>query len=330
MNPAAEITTNQPLSDLVDELLIVQPTANNSTDNTNGVDSSELQNLNLNSRALVQIIRSLQTIDNRLTELHTTITQEIGELKKELQDSHKIINEQKSIVEKLQKQNDLLEKKLNDAEMDSRSNKLVLSGSLIKMPRNMTPSQMRNEAIQHIKSVYNYDLPKDNIVDCKRLRGKDDASDDRIILSLDNAFLKSDLMTTVIQKDKRKGVPLNINEYLTSFNANLLYHLRGTRKKYPNKIFSCFSRQGRVYYKRLKNSKPKLIAKMEDINNLTKEGNQPNSINYQRNGPSANANQPTGPSENANQPTGPSDNTRNKVKYRTMDYGRYDSTSQFV
>ena len=122
--------------------------------------------------------------------------------------------------------------------------------------------------MHHIKNVYNFDLAKSDVNDCNRFRGKDE-NDQRIILTLKNAITKSELISKVIKTDKKNGMNLNINEYLSTNNANLLYKLRCLRKEHKNKIFSCFSRNGFVFYKAQKDSRPQQILREEDIAQLS-------------------------------------------------------------
>ena len=98
-------------------------------------------------------------------------------------------------------------------EVQERSNKVLLSGPLVNIQNSLTPRQLRDEAIKHIKTVYNYDVPKSDITNCRRLRGATKQKD-RIILSFANDFSKNDLISKVIETDKSQGVNLSINEYI--------------------------------------------------------------------------------------------------------------------
>jgi hypothetical protein len=111
------------------------------------------------------------------------------------------------------------------------------------------------------------------VLDCQCLRGKEDSinNNERIILSLSNNITKSALISKVIKTDKSKGVNLSVNEYLSSYNAHILYKLRFLRKEHRNSIFACFSRNGLVYYKARKDSRPKLVNREEEIEDLANE-----------------------------------------------------------
>lgn len=97
-------------------------------------------------------------------------------------------------------------------EVQERSNKALLSEALVDIQNNLTPRQLRDEAIKHIKTVYDCNVPKNKITNCRRLRGVTKQKD-RIILSFSNDFSKNDLISKVIETDKSHGVNLFINEY---------------------------------------------------------------------------------------------------------------------
>ena len=149
--------------------------------------------------------------------------------------------------------------------MTSRANTLLLSGATINaLDDNVSPSNIVAHSLTGIKDTYNFDLKKEDVQHCQRLRGKDNKPD-RILLTLNNGFTKSDLMSSVIQKNKSQGVALNVNEYLSTYNGHLLYRLRQLRKTYNGKVFSSFSRNGRIFYKIRKNSRPILIKDDKDL-----------------------------------------------------------------
>lgn len=97
---------------------------------------------------------------------------------------------------------------------------------------------------------------------------KDGKFTGQILLSLNNAIVKNELMSAVIQKNKKDGVALNIGEFLTKHNSNIFYQMRTLRKNHQGKIFSCFSRQGRIFYKLTKDAKPTLISGQADVDEL--------------------------------------------------------------
>ena len=193
---------------------------------------------------------------------------EIIRLKKEVLDNKKLADDS---IGQLNKENTTLRHKIDDLEVHSRGNSLILSGPLIITRNNSTPADLINQSKVNIKKVYDFDLNMNDVYDCRRIPNNDDSTNDRVILTLKSPLIKNEIITKVIRKDKRNGVPLNINEYLSSKNSNLLYQLRNLRNLNKSKIYSCFSRNGRVFYKALKNSRPKLITSEDDILALSNE-----------------------------------------------------------
>ena len=274
MSAIKEINFTGDAQKLLKDLLHVNLKENESATNTSSSTTSDISTSNddhplpadMNAKALAYIMQTLRSIDDKFA----TLTSEINSLKKEIMDSHKTISDQRQEIEDLKKTNLSLTQKLNDNEMHARSNALLLSGPMVYANNEQSPQLLRDKVVQDIKNVYDFDLPKAEISNCVRIRGKV-KTNDRIILSLTNNFVKSDLMSKVIQSDKRNGVTLNINEHLSQYNSDLLYRLRTLRKANPNKIFACFSRNGRIFYKAHKDSKPNLISKPDDVTSLANE-----------------------------------------------------------
>ena len=269
-----EIKFTGDLKELLKDLMNVKPAPTDYIDKTkktnnlhgNSRPPATQLSADVNAKALVYIINTLSSIDNKCA----TLTNEIFTLKTELQESQKKIASQSEEIEELKTTNKLLIQQLNHTESKARSNAVVLSGLLINASNKQSPRVLRDQAVQHIKNVYNFDLPVQEISNCERVWSKE-RSNDKIILSLTNNFVKSDLITKVIRTDKRNGVNLNVDEYLSQYHANLLYQLRTLRKTNPNKIFACFSRNGRIFYKVRKDSKPTLISAPDDVTALANE-----------------------------------------------------------
>ena len=99
------------------------------------------------------------------------------------------------------------------------------------------------------------------------MRTKDNSTNGQLLLTINNAIVKNELISAVIQKDKKNGV----SKFLTKRHANLLYQLRCLRKKYQGKIFSCFSRHGYIYYKLTQEASPIIISGQAEIDHLTSE-----------------------------------------------------------
>ena len=275
-NNSAQIELDALLAELINSQLPTHTNVTTNNENDTGspiVTASSSSCDSLSAKAFLQILKSLKSLQGDMASLQASVTHannEIAQLQQKLQDSNELINTQQTAIEDLRATNETLLKKNNDLEARQKSNKILLSGPLIDIDNNLTPRQLRDQAIQNIKTVYNHDIAPSVIQNCERLRGTTKQKD-RLILSFSNDFSKSDLISKVIQTDKSNGVNLNINEYLSAHNANLLYQLRMLRKSNKNAISSCFSRNGRIYYKAQKESKPKLIVDVSEIEKLKDE-----------------------------------------------------------
>lgn len=207
-------------------------------------------------------------VQQQILKIVKDISADVMSIKEELSIYKKITSDYGVKIEKLERENVSLQKKVNDLEADSRVNTVMLSGpSLNNINDHLAPRQLLDQSIAKIKQTYNYNLKKTDVANCRRIRGKN-RDDKRVLITFNNAFVKSDLISSVIKKDKKNGVNLNVNEYLSFHNANLLYNLRELRKTNKAKIYSCFTRYGRVYYKLQKDSKASLISSDKDIASL--------------------------------------------------------------
>ena len=217
---------------------------------------------NVNSRTA--ILTFLKEMNGNILSLQS----ELVAAKQEICGLKQCIKDYECKVKTLEQENSKLRRQVNDLESTSRATTLLLSGPAISLADDSSPSQMLTHSLTKIKDVYNFDLSNEDVQNCQRIRGKDNVND-KILLTLNNTFKKNELMSTVIQKDKKEGVSLNVNEYLSSYNSQLFYNLRQLRKKYNGKIFACFTRNGRIFYKIKKTSRPMLLKDEEDLSQMT-------------------------------------------------------------
>ena len=250
-----EINIDMNLDSLVTKLATIESTI---------TSSEEISENNSSSNSVqLHILRTLQQLNLNMKGLR----EEMASVKEEVSYYKTLSNDYKSKIEKLESENKNLLNKVDFLETNDRMNTLLLSGPLVKISANSTPSDLVDQSIKNIKQVYNFDLRKNDIIKCTKIKAQNQRRG-QILLTLGSNLRKNELISTVAVKDKRNGVPLNINEFLSTRNANLLYQLRMLRKDNKEKIYSCFSRHGRVYYKPNQNSTPKLIASERDIAQL--------------------------------------------------------------
>ena len=203
---------------------------------------------------------------------------ELTAVKLELNEYKQLSRDNEAKIKRLEADNKAWKEKIEETEVRNRANTLVLSGPAIKISNNYSASQMRNDSIKNIKEIYNFNLKKDDVYNCQLMRTKDNKPNGQILLTINNAIAKNDLISAVIKKDKTKGVKLNICEFLTKRNANVLYQLRNLRKDYQGKLFSVFSRNGFIFYKLRKESNPIKISSQADIDKLKKNLEEQNGI----------------------------------------------------
>lgn len=227
-------------------------------------DVSQQQN-SLNINVQLEILKCLKENKADMNKLMSELTA----VKCELNEYKTLAATYENKIQSLETENKSLQTKIEQFEVRNRSNTLVLSGPAIKVNANSSPAQLRDASIKNIKDIYNFELRKENVFNCQQMRMKDGKFNGRLLLTINNAIVKNELISSVIRKDKSDGVNLNIGEFLTKNNSNLLYQMRNLRRKHEGKIFSCFSRQGRIFFKTTKQSQPAIISDQADINDLS-------------------------------------------------------------
>ena len=261
------ITFNNNLGQLIDKIESAEPSLQ---DVSSASETTPITEMNDRSLQLA-ILRSLQNLNANVAGL----TNEMSAMKEELSAYKNIAQNCESKITSLESENKRLLHKIEDMERSMQSNTLILSGPNIKCSDLHSPVQLRDLSIRNLKETYNYNLRNEDVFDCKKLNSKD-ASNSKLLLTLHSPFTKRDLINKVIQTDKRKGVKVNVNEFLSPINSELLYKIRGLRKNNKQKIYSCFSRDGRVFCKLKKEGRPILIRKAADINDIARKLNSPN------------------------------------------------------
>ena len=212
------ISFNDNIDKIITDLSQVNPSAKdrqpgnvakNSSKNKNKIDAKVNEDAaaeRLSASVQIEILKCLKGINNQITDLQGSLnvaTKEITEVKIELGEYKTLVTKYELEVTHLKSNNDTLQRKVNHLERESRLNKLILSGPLVKINNNSSPEELINQSVNHIKNVYQFDLDKYEVLDCQRLRGKENNNNnERIILSLNNNITKSALLSKVIKTDK--------------------------------------------------------------------------------------------------------------------------------
>ena len=200
---------------------------------------------NLNTSIQLHILKSLKDLNCNITDLKSEMTA----VKCELSEYKQLNKENEQKIKKLETENEYLQMKVDYLETRTRSNTLILSGaSLNNIRDNASPNQLLDMSVKNIKDTFDFNLRKDDVMDCRKLTSRFNQSSS-ILITLANSFIKNDLMSTVIEKDKSEGINLNVNEFLSTKSANLLYKLRTLKKKNKEKIYCCFANMAVFFIK---------------------------------------------------------------------------------
>lgn len=138
-----------------------------------------------------------------------------------------------------------LEERLDDIENNERKCDVILSGDAV--PVASAGENTQTIGVELFKRRINYNLPMDSILTAYRVGSKPatQAPDRRnILMKLKSHEVKSDIMQAC-RTSKPSG--LFVKENLTASRSKILFSLRQLRKKCPDRIDYCGSRDGRVF-----------------------------------------------------------------------------------
>ena len=155
-------------------------------------------------------------------------------------------------IHQLQEENAKLKKTITDIELRidevencERRNNIIVSGDALP---NAVPNETSSRvAIDLFSRLMNFKLDSGCVVTAYRLGAKpmSQAPDRRrIMLKLQGSEMKRDIIQAC-RTTKPSG--LFLNDDLTHVRATVLYALRRIRKRYPEKIDYCGSRNGKVF-----------------------------------------------------------------------------------
>lgn len=183
------------------------------------------------SRKIVELLSS--KLEGAVSELKAIL---------ELKDSK--INKLESELASMKREWQDLREKVEDIENFQRRDSLVISGEGIPAA---APAERTTEVVRAVvRSHLKVELGDGDVLEAYRtgLRGTQDPGRGQIVVKLRHHSLREDLVRT--SKTVR---PANvfINENLTPMRSKILYTLRQAKRRFPDKINGCGSRNGQVY-----------------------------------------------------------------------------------
>lgn len=166
-----------------------------------------------------------------------------------------------------------LEERLDDLEQLSRQDNLIITGMEIKrtyakitsgeeITEDSSPLEQLTleEQVMSFLQAKKIDIQHEDISLCHTLPSKIDKSKPVIVLKFISRKLRNKV---IMQAKKLKGTNVYINEHLTKKNGNLAREARLLKKQ--NKVFSTWTRNGKVWIKVKEGSQPKIIKEMKDL-----------------------------------------------------------------
>lgn len=162
------------------------------------------------------------------------------------------MNEKDKKIDKLEIENATLRRdltrmgeRLDDMENNERKNDIIVSGDIV--PVASVGENTSNISVELLRRHISYSLPPDAVLAAYRLgsRPATQAPDRRnILLKLKTQELKRDIMQAC-RTSKPPG--LYIRESLTPTRSKILFSLRQLKKRCPDRIDYCGTRDGKVF-----------------------------------------------------------------------------------
>ena len=139
-----------------------------------------------------------------------------------------------------------LEERIEETENSNRCNDIILSGSAV-LSSSTEMEDTRSAVRNLLRTRVNLELPSDKILSTSRL-GKLNADQGpdkrRIIVRLPDRGTKEDILRAFRTS---KPSEFYANENLTPGRSKVLFALRRAKRRFPQLISGCGSRDGRVY-----------------------------------------------------------------------------------
>ena len=134
---------------------------------------------------------------------------------------------------------------MDNVEADGRMNDLILSGNVL--PVHQRGENTRAVCVDVLKNHLKYEIPSEKILSAYRLGNKaaNQEPDRRsILVRLTDRASKGDVIASC---KTSKPAQLFINENLTPAKSKILFTLRAVKRRLPEKIRACGSRDGRIF-----------------------------------------------------------------------------------
>ena len=194
---------------------------------TMGTPDDDLENMSAESRIILEKLDSVRL-----------------EIVDQLKARDERIDKLESDVSVLKRENRNLRNRLDDIESNQRSDSLILSGdALPTATMNENPVQIVEDVLKSKLNISTTDI----ILSAYRIGNKPvTQSPDRrkVMVKLKNSQSRIDIIHSC---KTVKPSQLYVSENLVQSRAELLYALRQAKKREPQKLLSCWSRDGRIY-----------------------------------------------------------------------------------
>lgn len=221
---------------------------------------------------LKQLSAKFDIMSDRLMGIESNfnaVVTELSELRRENLDL-------KSEVTELKAANNNLVQSIGHLELHTREKFLLFSGPSIKYEKETPMPSLIGLVRDGLRHQYNIDISPDKVSSCRKF-GKRNAEYPKILVEFTTLDEKNRIKTATIPPPRgdphdstaRKPPPsVYVNEFLSEYHSNLLFKLRNLRRSHPDKIYSTYSRDGKIYFKSSFRSTPVYVRCDADINRL--------------------------------------------------------------
>lgn len=284
---ASKQTNSETLDSYIKILNDFKPVETNAASGTsnkgsqNGNDSQKLETLINTVQSLCESVKTMSKsiIDgfqessiktDFLKDMMDRNANEIKLLREEnAREMAKLKSNYEEKIKKLLIENKSTAQKLDELDQKNRNDFTIISGPSLGIGPHTSSHDLDNIVVSKINEELGVGMSSDSVLSARPL-----GTDKKKILV---KFINKHKVLRAVQRKKleaknssrRQPAPkLFLNEFLTPLRSSLFYHLRMMKKRFPQRIFSVFTREGDVFYKIQETDRPVKVSAMEQLETL--------------------------------------------------------------
>ena len=246
--------------------------------NRSFADERNFRDAEYDTSKINKILYHVESLSSKFDTLTRELSSVKGQLKfaqneiKDLKNKNRQISQElKNIKES--KNDNSSNSNLHYLQREMRQKSLIFSGPNSKIPNPPIPRKIAENAIRAFEIEAGFKIELDCIQDCRRFSKIE--NDSRILLTFTSTFIKNDLLTKYLTRQRSNNTPpkLYVSEYLSNEQSNIFYRMRQLKRQenMEGRIHSVFTRRGITAVKLNADSTPRFLNSVNDVTKLREE-----------------------------------------------------------